>query len=154
MAPPIGRCARFTEPHRFGLTKSAGDGGMTRQLLLGCSAFCLLTLLAALDARASTAASPMAKDMCSRQDIETTATGYVSDSVCGVAGMSITTHAEITRDFNSAYTVRSTAHTEHGPTGVPRDTTCPSSCRSNSPPLPASAREGEARLHRYPHRRA
>jgi hypothetical protein len=67
--------------------------------------------------------SPMAKDMCSKQDIQKTATGYVSDSVCGVAGMSITSHAEITGDFNSTYTVKSTSHSERGPAGAPRDST-------------------------------
>jgi hypothetical protein len=67
--------------------------------------------------------SPMAKDMCSKQDIQKAATGYVSDSVCGAAGMSITSHAEITGDFNSAYTVKSTSHSERGPTGAPRDST-------------------------------
>ena len=55
------------------------------------------------------------KEMCSKQDIQKTATGYVSDSVCGVAGMTITSHAEITGDFNSAYTVKSTSHSERGP---------------------------------------
>ena len=65
--------------------------------------------------------SPMGKEMCSKQDVQKTATGYVSDSVCGVAGMSITSHAEVTGDFNSAYTVKSTSHSEHGPTGAPRD---------------------------------
>src|ERR1700733_7522301 len=59
--------------------------------------------------------SPMAKDMCSKQDIQKTATGYVSDSVCGVAGMSITSHAEITGDFNAGYTVKSSSHSESGP---------------------------------------
>ena len=73
------------------------------------------------DKEMSTAFSPMGKEMCSKQDIVKTATGYVSDSVCGVAGMSITSHAEITGDFNSAYTVKSTSHSEHGPSGVPRD---------------------------------
>jgi hypothetical protein len=63
----------------------------------------------------STAASPMAKEMCSRQDIRKTATGYVSDSVCGIAGMSITSHSEIIGDFNSAYTVKSTSHSEAAP---------------------------------------
>jgi hypothetical protein len=75
------------------------------------------------DKEMSAAASPMAKEMCSKQDIQKTATGFVSDSVCGIAGMSITSHAEITGDFNSAYTVKSTSHSEHGPTGVPRDST-------------------------------
>ena len=75
------------------------------------------------DKEMSTSFSPMAKEMCSRQDIQKTATGYISDSVCGIAGMSITSHAEITGDFNSAYTVKSTSHSERGPTGVPRDST-------------------------------
>ena len=75
------------------------------------------------DKEMSTAFSPMAKDVCSRQDVQKTATGYVSDSVCGIAGMSITSHAEITGDFNSAYTVKSTSHSERGPTGTPRDST-------------------------------
>ena len=70
----------------------------------------------------STAASPMAKEMCSRQDIRKTATGYVSDSVCGIAGMSITSHSEIIGDFNSAYTVKSTSHSEGGAAGT-RDST-------------------------------
>jgi Protein of unknown function (DUF3617) len=73
------------------------------------------------DKEMSSTFSPMGKEMCSKQDIQKTATGYVSDSVCGVAGVSITSHAEITGDFNSAYTVKSTAHSERGPAGAPRD---------------------------------
>ena len=75
------------------------------------------------DKEMSSTFSPMAKDMCSKQDIQKTATGYVSDSVCGIAGMSITSHAEIIGDFNSGYTVKSTSHSERGPAGVPRDST-------------------------------
>jgi hypothetical protein len=70
------------------------------------------------DKEMSTAASPMAKQLCSKQDIQKTATGYVSDSVCGVAGVNVTSHAEITGDFNSAYTVKSTSHSEGGPHGA------------------------------------
>jgi hypothetical protein len=69
------------------------------------------------------AASPMSKEMCSKNDLQKTATGYVSDSVCKVAGMSITSHSETTGDFNSAYTVKSVSHSEGGPSGAPRDTT-------------------------------
>src|SRR6202166_5360816 len=69
------------------------------------------------------AASPMSKDMCSKNDLQKTATGYVNDSVWKVAGMSITSHSETTGDFNSAYTIKSTSHTEGGPAGAPRDTT-------------------------------
>ena len=39
--------------------------------------------------------SPMAKQICAKQDIQKTATGYVSDSVCSVAGM---THHLACRD--------------------------------------------------------
>ena len=62
--------------------------------------------------------SPMAKQICSKQDIQKTATGYVSDSVCNVAGISTTSHAEITGDFSSAYTVKSTSHMQGGPAGA------------------------------------
>jgi hypothetical protein len=77
----------------------------------------------ATDKAMTDAASPMSKDMCSKNDLQKTATGYVSDSVCKVAGMSITSHSETTGDFNSAYTVKSVSHSEGGPSGTPRDTT-------------------------------
>jgi hypothetical protein len=135
---------------------------MTRLFVSICSAFGLLTLLPALDARAvempirkaglwemkvmrtgspmpemtmqhctdestdkemSTSFSPMAKEMCSKQDIQKTATGYVSDSVCQVGAMSITSHSDIVGDFNSAYTVKSKSHNEGGPASVPHDST-------------------------------
>ena len=68
--------------------------------------------------------SPMAKQICSKQDIKKTATGYVSDSECSVAGMSTTSHAEIVGDFNSAYTVKTSSHAQGGPAGsAGRDTT-------------------------------
>jgi hypothetical protein len=70
----------------------------------------------------ATAMSPVAKDICSKQDIQKTATGYATDSVCGVAGMTIKSKAEITGDFNSAYTVKSTSHSEGGRAG-PHDST-------------------------------
>ena len=74
------------------------------------------------DKEMSSAFSPMGKEMCSKQDIQKTATGYVSDSVCSVAGMTVTSHAEITGDFNSAYTVKSTSHSERSG-GQTRDST-------------------------------
>jgi hypothetical protein len=43
--------------------------------------------------------SPMSKDMCSKNDIQKTATGYVTDSVCSVGGISVTSHSETTGDF-------------------------------------------------------
>jgi hypothetical protein len=75
------------------------------------------------DKQMGTALSPMSKDVCSRNDIQKTATGYVADSVCNVGGMSMTSHSDITGDFNSAYTVKSTSRSTGGPAGAPRDTT-------------------------------
>jgi len=65
---------------------------------------------------------PMAKQICSKQEVKKTATGYVSDSVCSVAGMTMTTHAEIVGDFSSGYTVTSNSHSEGGPASL-RDVT-------------------------------
>jgi Protein of unknown function (DUF3617) len=62
----------------------------------------------------SNAVSPMAKQVCSKQDVQKTATGYISDSVCTVAGVAMTSHSEISGDFNSAYTVKTTAHIQRG----------------------------------------
>jgi len=76
---------------------------------------------ASTDKQMSTSFSP-GKETCAKQDIQKTATGYVSDSVCSVAGMTVTSHAEITGDFNSAYTVKSTSHSERSG-GQTRDST-------------------------------
>ena len=84
----------------------------------------------------STAMSPMAKEMCSKQDIQKTSAGYVTDSVCGIAGMTIKSKAEITGDFNSAYTVKSTSHSEGGTAGAPRDSTRRSRPSGSAPARP------------------
>lgn len=66
--------------------------------------------------------SPMAKQICAKQDVEKTATGYVADSVCTVAGVSVSSHSEISGDFNSAYTVTTTSHSDLGAKAAPHDT--------------------------------
>jgi Protein of unknown function (DUF3617) len=76
---------------------------------------------ATTDKDMSASFSPAAKEACSKNDIVKTATGYVTDSVCNFGGMSITSHSEITGDFNSAYTVKATSNAKGGPAGVPRD---------------------------------
>jgi Protein of unknown function (DUF3617) len=75
------------------------------------------------DKEMNNAVSPAAKQVCAKQELKKTATGYVSDSVCTVAGVSMTTHAEIVGDFNSGYTVTSTSHSDKGVTGKPLDAT-------------------------------
>lgn len=75
------------------------------------------------DKEMNNSVSPLAKQICTKQDIRKTATGYVTNSVCAVAGVSMTTHAEIAGDFNSAYAVTSTTHSDKGPGGKPLDAT-------------------------------
>jgi Protein of unknown function (DUF3617) len=77
---------------------------------------------ATTDKQMSSSFSP-GSETCQKRDIQKTATGFVSDSVCSVAGMTITSHAEITGDFNSAYTVKVTSHSEGGPSGARDGTT-------------------------------
>ncbi|MEK9279746.1 MULTISPECIES: DUF3617 family protein [unclassified Bradyrhizobium] len=77
-----------------------------------------------VDKEMSNNLSPMAKQLCSKQDIKKTATGYVSDSECSVAGVTTTAHAEVSGDFNSAYTVKTSSHAQGGVAGVAgRDST-------------------------------
>jgi hypothetical protein len=78
---------------------------------------------ATTDKDMATASSPMAKEICSKRDIQQTATGYVSDAVCSVAGITMTSHSEINGDFGSAYTVKTTTHTERAVAGLPKDAT-------------------------------
>jgi len=75
------------------------------------------------DKAMSSSASPMSKDVCSKNDVRKTATGYVTDSVCSFGGTTMTSHSEVTGDFNSAYTVKVTSHSQGGPAGSPRDMT-------------------------------
>jgi hypothetical protein len=76
----------------------------------------------ATDKAMSTGFAPAANETCSKHDLQKTATGYVSDSVCSVTGMTVTSHADIIGDFNSAYTVKTTSRTERAPS-PPRDST-------------------------------
>jgi hypothetical protein len=75
------------------------------------------------DKAMSSSFSPASKDVCSKNDTQKTATGYVNDAVCTVAGVTMTSHSEITGDFNSAYTVKATSHSQGGPPGMPHDAT-------------------------------
>ena len=74
------------------------------------------------DKQMNNMASPMAQQICSKQAVQKTATGYVSDSLCSIGGVSISSHSEIAGDFNAAYTVTTTSHSDLGSKGTPRDT--------------------------------
>jgi hypothetical protein len=78
---------------------------------------------AATDKDLTSNLSPMAKQTCSRNDVRKTAAGYMTDAVCTVNGMSMTSHSDVTGDFNSAYTVQVTSKVSGTPAGGPRETT-------------------------------
>ena len=66
--------------------------------------------------------APMTKDMCSKQDMQKTATGMTIDSTCNIGGMTSVSHMEVIGDFNSAYTVKITSQNSGGPAGMPHET--------------------------------
>jgi len=76
---------------------------------------------ASTDKDMSTTFSPMAKEICSRQDMKKTATGMTIDSTCKIGGVDSTSHTEINGDFNSAYTVKVTTQSSNAPAGAPRE---------------------------------
>jgi Protein of unknown function (DUF3617) len=73
------------------------------------------------DKQMTSTLSPMSKDICSKNDTAQTANGYTIDSVCSTGGMAMTSHADVTGDFNSAYAVKVTSHSQGGPAGAARD---------------------------------
>jgi hypothetical protein len=75
----------------------------------------------ATDKQMTSTFSPISKETCSKNDTQQTATGYATDAVCTVNGMSMTAHTDITGDFNSAYTMKVTSHNQGGPAGVQHD---------------------------------
>ena len=77
---------------------------------------------ATTDKGMNTTVSPIAKQICSRQDVQKTATGYVADSICNIGGATMTSHSEIVGDFNSAYAVTTSSHSDKGPANL-RDVT-------------------------------
>lgn len=76
---------------------------------------------ATTDKEMASGVGPMSADTCSKNEIEKTATGYVSNSVCTIAGKTSTTRAEFTGDFNSTYTVKVSSQSTGAPAGAPRD---------------------------------
>jgi hypothetical protein len=57
----------------------------------------------------------MGREMCSKQDMQRVGNTIVVDSVCQVGPMTLTSHAVVTGDFNSAYTVKVTSKRTGGP---------------------------------------
>jgi hypothetical protein len=63
-------------------------------------------------------------DMCSKMEMQKTATGYVFDSICNSGTGNLASHGVITGSFDSAYTVDVTAKHEGGSPvpGMPAET--------------------------------
>lgn len=56
---------------------------------------------------------------CSKQEMSKSGAGFVADSICTVAGSTVTSHAETSGDFNSAYSVKTVAKSNGGSTLPP-----------------------------------
>jgi len=87
---------------------------------------------AATDKKMSGFGGEMTQGMCSKQDVQKVASTLVVDSVCEIAGMTTTSHAVITGDFNSGYSVKVTSKRSGGPAipGMPADGTSTMSIES------------------------
>ena len=79
----------------------------------------------ATDRETNSTFATRSKEICPNKTkaVQKTATGYVVDFVCSGAGTPRTTHIEITGDYNSAYTMKTTSHREGGAANPPRDAT-------------------------------
>jgi Protein of unknown function (DUF3617) len=80
---------------------------------------------AATDKMMNSIGGGMRQELCSKQDVRKTGSTITVDSVCQVGGMTITSQAVITGDFNSAYTMKVSSKRSGGPSipGMPADGT-------------------------------
>jgi len=78
---------------------------------------------AATDKMMSAFGGNMRQDMCSKQDVQKVGNTLVVDSVCQFGGTTMTSHAVVSGDFNSSYTVKVSSTRTGGPAipGAPAD---------------------------------
>jgi len=78
---------------------------------------------AATDKQMNSVGGSMTRESCSKQDIRRVGDSIVVDSVCKIGDATTTSHAVVSGDFNSAYTVRATSKREGGRAvpGMPAD---------------------------------
>src|ERR1044071_7388352 len=78
---------------------------------------------AATDKQMNSVGGNMGREACSKQDMRRTGATIVVDSVCKIGDATTTSHAVVSGDLNSAYTVKVTSKREGGPTlpGTPAD---------------------------------
>src|SRR5215470_1171148 len=83
---------------------------------------------AATDKMMSALGSNLGQDMCPKQDAQKVGNTLVVDSVCQIGGMTMTSHAVVSGDFNSSYTVKAT------------------STRTGGPAMPGAAADGKSNM--------
>src|SRR5215470_12775001 len=78
---------------------------------------------AATDKMMSAFGSNLRQDMCSKQDVQKVGNTLVVDSVCQIGGATTTSHAVVSGDFNSGYSVKVSSTRTGGPAipGAPAD---------------------------------
>jgi hypothetical protein len=67
---------------------------------------------AATDKDLRTIYSPLARETCSMRPAQKTATGYTADRICKKGDDTITTHIDVTGDYNNAYQAHLTSRTQ------------------------------------------
>ena len=102
------------KPGLWEIKMMSADARMPQQTMQQCTD-------ASTDADMRTTFSPMAKEMCSQQNMQKTATGYSIDATCSFHGIASTSHTDISGDFNSAYTVKVSSKNAGAPAGVPAE---------------------------------
>jgi len=103
-------------------TRKAGSWELTMTMTSGRSMTMQQCTDPSVDKDMIANANPSMQQLCTRSELQKTATGYASDSTCKFGAMTTVSHTEVSGDFNSAYTVTVTGHNTGGPSGVPADT--------------------------------
>jgi len=73
---------------------------------------------AATDKEMNAYSSTMSREMCSKQDTQKVGEKIIVDGTCQIGAMSITTHAEYSGSFDSAFTINTDAITTGGPAPI------------------------------------
>jgi hypothetical protein len=95
---------------KIGGAGPAGAGGSTMQQCTD----------AATDKALTSSSGAAGQQDCSKKDIKKISGGMVIDSVCAVAGRTVTSHIEVNGSFDSAYTMKISSDAgAGGPAGVP-----------------------------------
>jgi len=78
---------------------------------------------AATDKQMNSVGGSTTRENCSKQDVQRVGATIVVDSVCKLGDATTTSHAVVSGDFNSAYTVKVTSKRQGGPAvpGMPAD---------------------------------